>query len=584
MNLLAAASESSLPLWMVGAYLVALLGLGIFSSTLFRGTSKDYFVASRSIGPFMLLMSVFGTTMTGFALVGSTGKAFMTGVATFGAVAVWSGIIHSSVFFIIGTRLWAIGKRLGYVTQVQFFRERFQSHALGTILFVLLVLFIIPYLLIGIISAGKFMHGTAGLDPRLTGLVICSVVLTYVFLGGVRSAAWANTFQTLVFMLTGVVAFAMIAKAVAAKTDEGPGTFLQNVKRSTEFVEEHKPARLARGIHPATLAEYQEYEISLGKYEEYESLKDTWDALVQDMGGEELAATVMDKPEPVEKPEFMASPKPSMTKLLWITYLFIPLSIGMFPHVFQHWLTAKSAKTFRLAIVAHPICIAVVWLPCVIIGTWAAGLYAIGELTLPVNDNEKVDTSMVLGSMVGQLVENPWLLGLLMIGVLAAIMSSLDSQFACLGTMFTNDIILPWKGKDYFSDGEIVKIARYFVVGVVVVAYLISLALMDTASVFNLSLWCFTGFTALFPIVFAALYWKRATALGAYACIVVTAVLWILWFQESGYGANKSFRVLGMLPMAPLTIASALALIIGSLVSRAPEERQINKFFPNKAR
>ena len=581
MNLLAAASESSLPLWMVGAYLVALLGLGIFSSTLFRGTSKDYFVASRSIGPFMLLMSVFGTTMTGFALVGSTGKAFMTGVATFGAVAVWSGIIHSSVFFIIGTRLWAIGKRLGYVTQVQFFRERFQSHTLGTVLFVLLVLFIIPYLLIGIISAGKFMEGTADITPWKTGLVICSVVLTYVFLGGVRSAAWANTFQTLVFMLTGVVAFAMIAKAVADKTEERSGTFLQNVKRSTEYVEEHKPARLARGIHPATLAEYQEYETSLGKYEEYESLKDTWGALVQDMGGEELAATVMDKPEPVEKPEFMASPKPSMTKLLWITYLFIPLSIGMFPHVFQHWLTAKSAKTFRLAIVAHPICIAVVWLPCVIIGTWAAGLYAEGELSVL---GESPNPSAVLGAVVGELVQNPWLTGLLMIGVLAAIMSSLDSQFACLGTMWSIVIMLPWNGKDFFSDADTVKIARYFVVGVVVVAYLLSLALMKTASVFNLGMWCFSGFSALFPIVFAALYWKRATAVGAYACIAVTAVLWVLWFQESGYGANKGFTVLGMLPMAPLTIASALALIIGSLVSRAPEERQINKFFPNKAR
>ena len=443
------------------------------------------------------------------------------------------------------------------------------------------MLFIIPYLLIGIISAGKFMQGTADITPWKTGLVICSVVLTYVFLGGVRSAAWANTFQTLVFMLTGVVAFAMIAKAVAAKTDEGPGTFLQNVKRSTEYVEEHKPARLARGIHPATLAEYQEYETSLGKYEEYESLKDTWGALVQDMGGEELAATVMDKPEPVEKPEFMASPKPSMTKLLWITYLFIPLSIGMFPHVFQHWLTAKSAKTFRLAIVAHPICIAVVWLPCVIIGTWAAGLYAAGELSVL---GESPNPSAVLGAVVGELVQNPWLTGLLMIGVLAAIMSSLDSQFACLGTMFTNDIILPWKGKDYFSDADTVKIARYFVVGVVVVAYLLSLALMKTASVFNLGMWCFSGFSALFPIVFAALYWKRATAVGAYACIAVTTVLWILWFHESGYGANKGFIVLGMLPMAPLTIASALALIIGSLVSRAPEERQINKFFPNKAR
>ena len=118
-------AASSIPLWIVLGYLAVLLGLGIYTGTLFRGTSKDYFVASRSIGSFMLLMSVFGTTMTGFALVGSTGKAFTTGIATYGALAVWSGIVHSAIFFIIGLRLWAIGKRHGYVTQVQFFRDRF---------------------------------------------------------------------------------------------------------------------------------------------------------------------------------------------------------------------------------------------------------------------------------------------------------------------------------------------------------------------------------------------------------------------------------------------------------------------------
>ena len=578
MNLMASALQSSLPLWMVGAYLVVLLGLGIFSSKLFRGTSKDYFVASRSIGPFMLLMSVFGTTMTGFALVGSTGKAFTTGVAVFGAVAVWSGIVHSSVFFIIGTRLWAIGKRLGYVTQVQFFRERFQSHTLGTVLFVLLVLFIIPYLLIGIISAGKFMQGTAGLDPRLTGLVICGVVLTYVFLGGVRSAAWANTFQTLVFMITGIVAFAMISESVATKDGKGSaGTFLENVKRSTELVEQVKPERLVRGVHPAAKENHEE---AKARYEEYLTEKDTWEALVDDMGAE-VAATVMEKPKEVKEPQL----KPSMSRLLWITYLFIPLSIGMFPHVFQHWLTAKSAKTFRLAIVAHPICIAVVWLPCVIIGTWAAGLHAMDVLDVPVvPGTDKPNPSAVLGAVVGQLVQNPLLTGLLMIGVLAAIMSSLDSQFACLGTMFTNDIVVPWKGKNYYSDEDTVKIARWFVIGVVVAAYLLSLVLMKTASVFNLGMWCFSGFTALFPIVFAALYWKRASVMGAYACIAVTAVLWILWFKDSGYGADKGYTVLGMLPMAPLTILSAVAMIVGSLLSKAPEERKINKFFPNNSR
>ena len=68
-------------------YLCLLLGLGFISSRLFRGTSKDYFVASHSIGPFLLLMSVFGTTMTAFALVGSTGKSFERGIGTYGLMA-----------------------------------------------------------------------------------------------------------------------------------------------------------------------------------------------------------------------------------------------------------------------------------------------------------------------------------------------------------------------------------------------------------------------------------------------------------------------------------------------------------------
>jgi len=156
----------------------------------------------------------------------------------------------------------------------------------------------------------------------------------------------------------------------------------------------------------------------------------------------------------------------------------------------------------------------------------------------------------------------------------------LDSQFACLGTMFTNDIVIATKGKDFYSDEDKVKLARMFVVGVVAVAYLVSLLLMKTASVFNLGMWCFSGFTALFPIVVAALYWKRATAVGAFACIFVTAVLWAYWFHQSGYGANKAFAVYGMLPVAPLTLASSAALVIGSLCSKSPESRLVNRFFP----
>ncbi len=135
----------------IACYLCLLLTLGFFSNRLFRGTSKDYFVASHSIGPFLLLMSVFGTTMTAFALVGSTGKSFERGIGTYGLMASISGLVHAGIFFLIGIRLWAFGKKYGYITQIQFFRDRFDSDKLGYFLFPILVLLVVPYLLIGII-------------------------------------------------------------------------------------------------------------------------------------------------------------------------------------------------------------------------------------------------------------------------------------------------------------------------------------------------------------------------------------------------------------------------------------------------
>lgn len=88
-------------------YLALLLALGLFSSRLFSGTKSDFQVASHSIGPFLLLMSMFGTTMTAFALVGSSGEAFREGIGVYGMLASSSGIIHSLCFFVIGVKVWS---------------------------------------------------------------------------------------------------------------------------------------------------------------------------------------------------------------------------------------------------------------------------------------------------------------------------------------------------------------------------------------------------------------------------------------------------------------------------------------------
>jgi hypothetical protein len=218
----------------MAAYLGLLLGLGQLSKRFFRGTARDYFLASHSIGPVLLLMSVFGTTMTAFALVGSTGEAYRGGIGVYGMMASWSGLIHAAVFFFVGIRLWALGKRYGYLTQVQYFRDRFESESLGLLLFPILVGLIIPYLLMGLLGAGgvvrsltrgafpeAFAATQGGVPPWLTGLVISAVVLWYIFFGGLRGAAWANTFQTCVFLVTGLITFWVIASGCCRRQREG---------------------------------------------------------------------------------------------------------------------------------------------------------------------------------------------------------------------------------------------------------------------------------------------------------------------------------------------------------------------------
>ena len=84
------------------AYLALLVVLGLISNRAFRGTASDFFLASRGIGSFFLLMSLFGTTMTAFALIGSTGESFKAGIGVYGKMASASGIVHSACFFLVG--------------------------------------------------------------------------------------------------------------------------------------------------------------------------------------------------------------------------------------------------------------------------------------------------------------------------------------------------------------------------------------------------------------------------------------------------------------------------------------------------
>ena len=102
------------------------------------------------------------------------------------------------------------------------------------------------------------------------------------------------------------------------------------------------------------------------------------------------------------------------------------------------------------------------------------GVWATTDGALPAAVMAKIKPNAVLPALV-KFHTTALVGGLLTAGILAAVMSSLDSQFLCLGSMFTNDIVDHYAGKGRISDRTQMWLARGFVVAVVVTVYFLSL-------------------------------------------------------------------------------------------------------------
>jgi SSS family solute:Na+ symporter len=510
------------PAIIVFIYLAIVLYIGIFA---FRGrkeTGEEFFLASRALGPYVFLLSLFGTNMTAFAILGSSGVAYARGIGVYGLMASSSGIVIPLTILFIGTRLWALGKRYGHMTQVQFLRDRWECSGIGTFLFALTAAMLVPYIIIGVMGGGQTLEGISGgrVPYWLGGGIVALVVMSYVFFGGMRGTAWVNTFQTLLFLFFGTTAFLLIAQ-------------------------------------------------SLGGF----------DQIMAGLDGNPRTAQLLNR-ERIPPQEFFS-------------YMFIPLSAIMFPHVSIMCLTAEKIGHFRKTVVFYPLCIMAIWAPSVYLGVVAASQFP------GLRPGEADDVIIrLLTANTGALIS-----GVLGAGIMACVMAS-DSQIMALCTMFTQDIFTHYEGKARFGDRAQIWTGRAFVVGITVIAYLVALALHDKASIFELAIrFAFSGFAALAPIMLAALFWKRSTKWGALAAgLWVLATLvgsWYLFQSTEGIAPKPgqppaqifaalgdmflrtpgNVTVYGYLPVMPMCIGSAILMVVVSLLTPPPSKETVAKYF-----
>ena len=114
----------------------------------------------------MFLLSLFGTNMTAFSILGASGHAFANGIVTFGLMASSSALVIPVCLFAIGTRLWALGKRNHFMTPVQMFRDRWECRHIGTVIFVVQAALLVPYIIIAVMGGGTVLRAiTNGFIP-----------------------------------------------------------------------------------------------------------------------------------------------------------------------------------------------------------------------------------------------------------------------------------------------------------------------------------------------------------------------------------------------------------------------------------
>ena len=539
-----------IPALFIFAYLAIVLYIGIFAfrrGSAHRKEAEDFFLAGRSLGPYVFLLSLFGTNMTAFAILGSSGHAFNNGIVTYGLMASSSALIIPLSLFLIGTRVWALGKKYGFITPVQMFRDRWECSHIGTVIFVVQAALLVPYIIIGVMGGGTALSAiSGGLVPYwFGGALVAMVVMGYVFFGGMRGTAWVNTLQTVLFLSFGALALVIIGI--------GMGGFRESAQ-----------ALLAS---PAT-------------------------------------ASLMTRER--------------ISPLFFFSYTFIPLSSIAFPHITIFCLTARKVTQFKKTVLFYPLCMLVLWLPCVFLGVMANRASDVPKI------QEKIEARRTLAAEGASLSEDArnalraktagddvllllleryapaWLAGLLGAGIMAAVMAS-DSQILALSTMFTEDVFAFYGGRKRFGEAAQVHTGRFFVILITLFAY--TIALRAPQPIFDLAVqYAFSGYSALAPLLVAALFWKRSTKWGALASTLWTAlsviavalfqyvvpapasgaplVVWSVGGVEVLSRTPGGTAVFGLLPVVPMTIVSAFLLLVVSWVTRGPGAATRERYFP----
>ncbi len=181
-------------------YLGLTLSIGLMAGRRASKGVQGYVAGDRDFGLLVMYFVTGASVFSSFAFLGGPGWAYSRGSAAFYILAY--GVLGMTIWYWVGPRAAALGRRFGYVTQAQLLVGRFPSRFLSVLIATITVLAFIPYVTIQMRGAGIVIEAvTDGHVPLWLGAAVAyGVVVMYVLMAGVAAVGWTNTFQGM-FML-----------------------------------------------------------------------------------------------------------------------------------------------------------------------------------------------------------------------------------------------------------------------------------------------------------------------------------------------------------------------------------------------
>ncbi|MCD8105801.1 MAG: sodium/proline symporter [Lachnospiraceae bacterium] len=493
-------SRSILILATMIVYLVGVVGIGVWFSNKNK-SAGDFYLGGRRLGPLVMAMSAEASDMSSWLLMGLPGVALLAGVPE----AVWTAIglaVGTYLnWLIVAKRIRNYSSHIGATTIPEFFSKRF--HDEKHILSLIAAVVIVVFF-VPYTASGFNACGTLFSSlfgvNYLTAMLIAAVVITVYTTLGGFMAASTSDFVQSVVMTIALIVVVFFGISAAG----GWSAVVSNAQSL-----------------PGYLNLTQGYDAATGTAASYNGLT--------------IAST-----------------------LAWGLGYF-----GM-PHILLRFMAVKEPEKLVLSRRVATVWVVISMGVAVLIGIIGNAMISAGALeALSSSDSQRIiikiaeliSTHGVLPAIVA---------GVILSGIMAATMSTADSQLLAAASSVSQDIVRDTFGVK-LSDEASIRIARCTVVVIAVVAMIWA---RNEGSVFTIVSFAWAGFGAAFgPVVLLALFWKRSNKWGALAGMVTGGAMVFIW----KYGVRPMGGLLDIYELLPAFLFAIVADVIVSLTTAAPD-------------